>query len=118
MLNEQIEPEETLTFDEDWQSRYNTVTKSYENRRIQIIQDEYIAKLMQNEEFLNEIKTNNDFMQTLNQESNRVQPGFNDPYFHSKSLKSSEKHTELSNAELKSKLLRMGKGDRNLQEFI
>ncbi len=38
------------------------------NRRIQIIQDEYIAKLMQNEEFLNEIKKNTDFMQSLNSE--------------------------------------------------
>ncbi len=53
---------------EDWQSKYNTVTKKYENRRIQIIQDEYIAKLMQNEEFLNEIKKNTDFMQSLNSE--------------------------------------------------
>ena len=112
MLNEQIEPEEMPTFDQDWQSRYNTVSKTYEIRRIQIIQDEYIAKLMQNEEFLNEIKSNNDFMQTLNQESNRAHTSFNinDPYFHNKNFKSSEKHTELSNAELKSKLLKMGKG--------
>jgi hypothetical protein len=57
-----------LNENEDWQSKYNTVTKTYENRRIQIIQDEYIAKLMQNEEFLNEIKKNTDFMQSLNSE--------------------------------------------------
>lgn len=112
MLNEQLERPEEPTFDEDWQSRYHTVSKSYESRRIQIIQDEYIAKLMQNEEFLNEVKTNNDFMQTLDQESNRSVASFNvnDPYFQNKTLKSSEKHVELSNAELKSKLLKMGKG--------
>jgi len=61
-----MEPKYEANENENWESKYNTVTKTYENRRIQIIQDEYIAKLMQNEEFLNEIKNNTDFMQSLN----------------------------------------------------
>jgi len=38
---------------------------SNERERIQIIQDEYLAKIIQNEEFLCELKQNKDFMQTL-----------------------------------------------------
>ena len=64
-LNCPIEPEINES-SENWESRYNTITKMYEKRRLQIIQDEYLAKLVQNEEFLNELRFNQDFMETLN----------------------------------------------------
>ena len=65
-LNEQIKPDLVDIPCNSWEARYSNVCKGYEQKRIQIIQDEYLAKLIQNEEFLNELKTNKDFMQTLN----------------------------------------------------
>lgn len=65
LLNEQLEPSDDEE-DEAWKGKYKDVAKTYEKRRQQIIQDEYLAKLIQNEEFLNELKTNRDFIDTLN----------------------------------------------------
>lgn len=67
MLEKQSKPDCELNNEcaEDWQKSYTNVYKNYEKQRIQIIQDEYLAKIIQNEEFLNELKQNKDFMQTL-----------------------------------------------------
>ncbi len=62
-LDQQLKPDSTKQ--KDWQTSYTNVYKQYEQKRIQIIQDEYLAKLFQNQEFLNELKQNEDFMQTL-----------------------------------------------------
>ena len=39
------------------------------------MQDEYLAKLLQNEEFLNEIRTDQDFLNTLN--DGKISPKYN-----------------------------------------
>lgn len=49
----------------DWEKNYSSTCQKYEQDRAQIIQDEYMAKVMQNDEFLTELKHNTDFMQTL-----------------------------------------------------
>jgi hypothetical protein len=73
MLNELNDEEESSINNnneenkkEKWMSRYEEITKTCDKRRLQIMQDEYIAKLIQNEEFLNELRSNDDFIQTLN----------------------------------------------------
>ena len=70
MLNEQVAADNDVdgekNEDEPWRHRYNEVSKSYEKKRQQMLQDEYLAKLIQNEEFLNELKTDKDFIHTLN----------------------------------------------------
>lgn len=58
--------EENETDLDDWEEKYKNLLKSFENKRLQIMQDEYLAKLLQNEEFLNEIRTDKDFIETLN----------------------------------------------------
>jgi hypothetical protein len=50
---------------EDWQFKYKKMLDTFEKRRVQIIQDEYLAKVIQNEEFLNELRADKDFIQTL-----------------------------------------------------
>jgi hypothetical protein len=66
-LKEQVKEEnEAFNEKEPWRQRYNEVSKTFEKKRQQMLQDEYLAKLMQNEEFLNELKTDKDFIQTLN----------------------------------------------------
>jgi hypothetical protein len=66
ILNEQVADDIVDDCGEPWRQRYQEVSKSYERKRQQMLQDEYLAKLMQNEEFLNELKTDKDFIQTLN----------------------------------------------------
>jgi hypothetical protein len=72
MLSELNDEEESIIQnDEDnkkekWMARYEEITKTCDKRRVQIMQDEYIAKLIQNEEFLNELRANDDFIETLN----------------------------------------------------
>lgn len=71
MLNGLEEEESSIETNEDnkkekWMARYEEITKTCDKRRLQIMQDEYIAKLIQNEEFLNELRSNDDFIQTLN----------------------------------------------------
>jgi hypothetical protein len=67
-LNKNEESEEEFESDmilEDWQAKYKKMLGTFEKRRMQIIQDEYLAKVIQNEEFLNELRLNKDFIQTL-----------------------------------------------------
>ena len=64
-LNEYLSDDENEIILEDWQFKYHRALREFEKKRVQIIQDEYIAKLIQNEEFLNELKKNQDFIQTL-----------------------------------------------------
>lgn len=94
---------------EKWKARYEDMTKTYDKRRLQIMQDEYIAKLIQNEEFLTELKQNKDFIQTLNHESNSIRLSSGQP---SSTLNNETNNTIMSNAELKSKLSLMGKVSR------
>ena len=54
---------------EDWQYRHSKLMSTFEKRRTQLIQDEYLASVIQNEEFLNEIRSNQDFMRTLKAET-------------------------------------------------
>lgn len=63
LLNQLEESETDLA---DWEAKYKSLLKSFENKRLQIIQDEYLAKLIQNEEFLNDLRTDQDFINTLN----------------------------------------------------
>ena len=68
-LKEQVKEDDADEFNnekEPWRQRVNEVSKSFEKKRQQMLQDEYLAKLIQNEEFLNELKTDKDFIQTLN----------------------------------------------------
>lgn len=78
--------------------------KDYEKERIQIIQDEYLAKVIQNEEFLAELKKDEDFMDTLH----------NDDLHTRKDWRSGDnkKNYSISNAELQAKLFKMSKKTR------
>lgn len=62
----QLDNSENETDLDNWEIKYKILMKSYEIKRQQIMQDEYLAKLIQNEEFLEEIKTDQDFIETLN----------------------------------------------------
>lgn len=66
ILISQLDDSDTETDMDDWEERYKSLMKSYEQKRLQIVQDEYFAKLLQNEEFLNELRTDRDFLETLN----------------------------------------------------
>lgn len=87
-----------------WEARYLTrydkqerEYERYEKERVQIIQDEYLARIIQNEEFLSELKQNKEFMQTLDSDVHNWESGDN------------RKNYSISNAELRKKLLRMSK---------
>ena len=66
LLDDDDKEKGTTQTEEPWRQRCSEVSKSYEKKRQQMLQDEYLAKLIQNEEFLNEIRTDKDFIQTLN----------------------------------------------------
>ncbi|RNA40337.1 CUE domain-containing 1 [Brachionus plicatilis] len=102
--------EESATDLEDWEAKYKSLLRSFENKRLQIIQDEYLAKLMQNEEFLNEIRTDQDFLNTLNDESDSKYEFDHDFSYRLKGQ--SYPNKTLSNAELIAKLSNMGKQSR------
>lgn len=125
MLEKQSKPDCELNNEcaEDWQKSYTNVYKNYEKQRIQIIQDEYLAKIIQNEEFLNELKQNKDFMQTLDSDSgsnlkmsnmNYSQEFFSNEYNRIPGWESGEnrKNYSISNAELQKKLAIMSKTTR------
>lgn len=94
-----------------WQSGYQIESKKSEKERIQIIQDEYLAKVIQDEEFLNELRHNKEFMETLN--ADQISSDRNE-FSSIVGWKSSEnrKNYSISNTELKNKLVRMSNKTR------
>jgi hypothetical protein len=108
-FNDQLEFSEDEDID-DWKKNFESLSQTFEMRRLQIAQDEYIAKLIQNEEFLNELRSDQDFMNTLTLESDYSKFKSENSLINQRDLKVGS--SEISNAELKSKLKNMGKSNQ------
>lgn len=110
-FNDQLEFSEDEDID-DWKKNFEMLSQTFEMRRLQIAQDEYIAKLIQNEEFLNELRSDQDFMNTLTLESDYSKYKSENSLMHQREIKVGS--AEISNAELKSKLKNMGKSNETV----
>lgn len=95
----------------------NNFHNEYNKERIQIIQENYLSKIIQNEDFLNKLKQNQDFMYTLDSITDSSindidKLNYNDNQIIGWENGENRKNYTISNAELKQKLVKMNKKAR------